>query len=311
MSSLPNNELVVGLDAGGTYTGLCARAGAESDEIHLRGPAANAQRHGVAHTATVIASLVLQAHAQRPHAILRSVFAGVAGAGRTDIRKALITRLRAELVKHSECHINVAHDGIIALEGALDGCSGLLAIAGTGSAIIARTLEGNAVLAGGWGASIGDEGSGHAIGQGGLAAVTHAMDGGPATLLTELFSSRYQLSSRQHVLEYIYDRGQPLQQLAPLVIQAAEQEDQVATNILNLQCEALARRASWLLNRNPDIAPRYTVCGGLSHAPHFVEGLREHLATLWPEAEWQPPVHSALEGAVRLALKTLSDSVAD
>ena len=308
MSSPPKDELVVGLDAGGTYTSLCARTRAESDDVHLRGPAANVQRHGVEHTATVIASLISQAQAQRPLATLRSVYAGVAGAGRTDIREALITRLRTGLVDFPECHIDVAHDGIIALEGALDGGSGLLVIAGTGSAICARTLDGTAVVAGGWGAIIGDEGSGHAIGRGGLAAIAHAIDGGPATLLTELLSSRYQLSSRRRVLAYIYDQDQPLHQLAPLVIQAAEQEDQVAMGILDVQCEALARRASWLLNRNSAIAPRYTICGGLSHAPHFVGVLRRHISTIWSEAVWLPPVHSALEGAIRLALKNLSDS---
>ena len=303
--------LVTGLDAGGTYTSLCARTVTGEPDLVLNGPAANARRHGVEHALEVMTDLIRQARAQRPHATLQAIFAGVAGASQPAVRAALESGLRARLDLNAIFRINVSHDGIIALEGALEGKGGLLIVAGTGSGVFARTSDGITVHAGGWGAAIGDEGSGYAIGRDGLAAAAHAIDGGPATELTALLKHRFRLHSRQDILEHVYDQGAPLQQIAPLVLKAAAKQDHVAATIVESQTRALALQASWLLEQHPTIRPRYTVCGGLSQSEQYLTILHAHMRRIWPAVEWRPPVHKALEGAVRLALKSLSGSAAD
>lgn len=307
MSPLPADTLVVGLDAGGTCTTLCARTLTGESDLYIRGPAANILRHGVEHTAGVIDGLVQQALAQRPHVTLRSVFAGVAGAGQPAKMAALVSQLQT---RYRACKINVAHDGIIAVEAALEGHGGIVIVAGTGSAVFARTPDGSTVRAGGWGAVIGDEGSGYAIGRDGLAAVAHALDGGPATRLTDLLRDRYQLGSRQALLEHVYELGKPLQQIAPLVLEATEQNDAVSAKIIEIQSRALALQASWLIKRQLILAPRYTICGGLSQSDYYISALRTQMHQVWPTATWHRPAHIAVEGAVRLALRSLSGSAA-
>ncbi|MDE2730915.1 MAG: ATPase [Bacteroidota bacterium] len=299
--------LIAGLDAGGTSTRLCARTLSHEPDLLLMGPAANARRHGVKHAVEVIADLVRQARTKRPHATLRALFAGVAGAGQPAVKAALESGLREKL---DSCRINVTHDGIIALEGALEGKCGLLIAAGTGSGVFARTSDGNTVQAGGWGAALGDEGSGYAIGREGLAAAAHAVDGGPATELSALLKHRFRLCSRQDILAHVYDQGAPLQQIAPLVLKAADRQDAIAIAIVESQTRALVRQASWLLKQHPTLWPRYTVWGGLAQSEYYVTILRTHMRRIWPAAGWCAPVHNALEGAVRLALRSLSDSAA-
>ena len=309
MNRLPEDTLVVGLDAGGTYTSVCARTLSNATDLFLKGPAANARRHGAEHTASVLADLVDQAISQRPDYTLRAVFAGVAGAGQPDIAEAVVEHLKARLASHSPCQVTVTHDGVIALEAALAGRSGLLIIAGTGSAIFARTHERRAVQIGGWGPIMGDEGSGYAIGRDGLAGVAHAMDGGPSTSLVDLMKRQFQLSTRPSILEAVYERQWPLQQLAPLVLQAASENDPVSVEIIDVQTRALAMQASWLLEKHSNIGPRYTVCGGLSQSPYYLSALRAHMQRAWPEATWGEPIQKALEGAVELGFKSLSDLI--
>ena len=70
-------------------------------------------------------------------------------------------------------------------QAALGVSPGIVAVAGTGSIAYGRHPSGRTARAGGWGYAISDEGSGHWIGVQAVAAVTHALDAGSYTKLSD------------------------------------------------------------------------------------------------------------------------------
>ncbi len=295
--------LVIGIDAGGTYTRLCARSNDGTPDLILNGDPANALRQGEARSASVLAELIRGALAQRQKYVLRAIHAGVAGAGSQGVQTNMARRLRRRLQLDQECIVAVSHDGITAIEGAFAGESGLLFIAGTGSGVLARTMDGETGHAGGWGYVIGDEGSGQALGRRGLAAVAHAIDGGPVTALSALLQERFGIADRDALLGAVFDRTWPIQQVAPLVLHTAEAGDLVTAHIVHSEVMALARQAEWLLKRVKNVDPRFAISGGLGKSKYYRKCLHHAVRAVWPESNMKRPQHSGLEGAVRLAVK--------
>ena len=105
---------------------------------------------------------------------VRGLWAGLAGSGNEDARAAVEAGLRAaglaeEVVVGSD--VEAAHAAAFG-EGA-----GMLLVVGTGSVVRAVDPRGRVVKVGGWGALLGDEGSGYGIGLDGLRAVVRSEDG--------------------------------------------------------------------------------------------------------------------------------------
>src|ERR1044072_6004570 len=95
------------------------------------------------------------------------------------MRKALDARLRMD-------HLELVTDARAALEGALDGRQGIVLIAGTGSIAMGMNEARQVERSGGWGPTLGDEGSGYDIARQALKAVAASFDGrAPRTALTE------------------------------------------------------------------------------------------------------------------------------
>lgn len=290
--------LYIGLDAGATKTCYVARSLPDGSETGGRGAAANLKRQGLDGTAGVLLGLVEQARAA--HALpVRAVCAGVAGAGNPADADALAEAMRRAL---PETAVVVVHDAAIALEGAFEGESGMIVIAGTGSVVFARTAGGTLLRAGGWGYLIGDEGSGHALGRAALAALADAFDGGPPTHLAALAEARLALGTPEALHAYVYDEARPLQDAAPLVLEAAAAGDAIACRLVAQQSRALALQASWVAARAEALAPRIALLGGLTHAPYYRQALTGALAEVLPGWSVQPPAHPAEVGALRLAL---------
>lgn len=298
---MPTVHLDIGLDAGGSKTELLAQEGSDgAAPIALEGPSANLQRQGVDATARVLADLVRRALRHYPSVQDVSVCAGVAGAGRADDQQALARRLEA-LLSNASYHVRVVHDAAIALEAAFEGGSGLIVIAGTGSVVLARTPDGSIERAGGWGYLIGDEGSGYALGACGLRAVAHAFDGGPGTALRPMLAERHGIDHRDTLIRYVYGEDWSIQEVAPLVLDAAAAGDAVATRIVRDQAAALAEQVRWLVERNASIEPRMALLGGLVRVDYYRSALQDALQERLPS--WaidvleSPPV----VGALRLA----------
>lgn len=299
------HQVAVGLDAGGSKTQLIAEWEGASERIDRRGPAANPQRVGTDESVQVLSALIQKGlPAQRPVDHL-SVCAGVAGAGRPDEQQALADRLRRTLGDDARSvSVEVVHDACIALDAAFGAESGLVVIAGTGSVVLARTRAGATHRVGGWGHLLGDPGSGYALGRAGLRAVAAAFDGGADTSLRLRLAEEYGVDERAALIHGVYQGRPPLQDVAPLVIEAAADGDAVATDILTSQVGELARQVEWLLGETDDVAPRIAPLGGMLQNEHYAAALCRALADRAPD--WsveelrREPVMGALRRARRL-----------
>src|ERR1700737_1327668 len=119
-------------------------------------------------------------------------YCGIAGADHPAHRQEVIDSLS---VFFPRGNFTVDNDARIALTGAIGFGGGVVVIAGTGSVAFGRNDAGAEARAGGWGPTIGDEGSGFAIAKAGLAAIMRAYDGrGPATAMTELMLREHNLA---------------------------------------------------------------------------------------------------------------------
>ena len=84
--------------------------------------------------------------------------------------------------------------------------AGVVLVSGTGSIAYGVNRHGVAARAGGWGSSLGDEGSGYWIGRRALAAVVRDADGrGPRTALTPMVLAHFDLERPEQLVAEIYD----------------------------------------------------------------------------------------------------------
>ena len=299
----------VGLDCGGSKTVMLAASPRVDRPVRQTGPAAHLQHMSPSQTAGVLAELLQSFLSEQPSARLASVCAGVAGAGRPAGQQLITDELSAALgaAAPDPTRVRIVHDGVIALEAAFAGESGIITITGTGSLALARTRDGSLLRAGGWGHLLGDNGSGHSLGRRGLRAVAASLDGGPSTLIRDLLDRHHDLHSIDDLIDVIYQPDWPIQQVAPLVLEAAEQGDEAALEALRRETSLLARQVRWLAERCASIEKQLAPLGGLVseafYRRQYVAALREEL----PAWQVREPAHEPVVGALRLARKLAGD----
>lgn len=178
---------------------------------------------------------------------ITAVCAGVAGAGREEVRQQ-VARVLHELLPASS--IEVTGDMEIAHEAALAGAPGVIVIAGTGSIAFGRSAEGKTARAGGWGVAVSDEGSGHWIGMQAVAGILHAFDAGEPSELARRVFARWKLTTHDELVQRV--NASPPPDYAPLaadVVAAYDAGDQAAQEILVRAGSELARLAQSVIGR--------------------------------------------------------------
>ncbi len=207
----------------------------------------------------------------------------------------------------------VYNDAVIALAAGTGGrLYGIVLISGTGMIVYGFNRAGAEARAGGWGALLGDEGSGYALGAAVLKAVTWAADGrGPETALTPATLSRLGLAQVEDLIDWAYrdvawDR---FAALAPVAVTCAEEGDPVAERILDAGADGLAIAVDAVVRRLAmrDEAFPLILAGGTLRAPAYAERVRTRLVRLAPRADIRPLERDPAEGAALLALRMLSD----
>jgi N-acetylglucosamine kinase-like BadF-type ATPase len=230
---------------------------------------------------------------------------GVAGAGRPE-DQALIRdwAIKTKLADHVE----VSHDAPLLLAAGTPEGWGVAVVAGTGSIAFARAPDGRTSRAGGWGFLLGDEGSGYAIGLAGLQAVARAADGrGPETVLTKHLFERLRLSRSDELIAAIYQTGldrPAIAALAPLVIDAADGGDPVASAIVQEGAQQLALAAATSARQLGLTSPiPLALAGGLLlRSPTYRDCLVRALQAVGIIVNPIELVSEPAEGAVRLAM---------
>lgn len=141
---------------------------------------------------------------------------------------------RAALQQRVKGKILICGDEEIALDGAFLGEAGVLAMAGTGSNVVGRTMRGGVFHIGGWGPVLSDEGSGYRIGLQAVRAVLHAWDRGIRSSLLDAILKEWQIETIPEMVDLgNREPGPDFSLLAPLVAACAEKGDAVAKAVLH------------------------------------------------------------------------------
>lgn len=229
--------------------------------------------------------------------------------GSAGISNREMTRLVEEEMKRGGIeNWKLVGDQVIALNGALSGEAGIALIAGTGSICFGKNGAGEYARSGGWGHLIGDEGSGYALGRDALAAVARAWDGwGEKTLLSRLLAQQLDLDDQKKIISYTYggDKSR-IAALAPLVEQAAEQQDPTALEIIRDNAAKMTGLVGAVARRLDLKTGKVAMLGGLlEHDTKLRKAFVAEMGKQYPELICTEPEQDASAGALMLAREML------
>jgi N-acetylglucosamine kinase-like BadF-type ATPase len=260
--------LVLGVDGGGSKTlAWLARPDGEGVPLGVgeAGPS-NPQSVGWAAALANIDRAISLAFtaAGVPREQVAALCLAIAGAGREAEQQRL--RTWAEHRRIAE-RLIVTHDALPILAAGTPEGFGIALVAGTGSFAFGRDRAGGTARAGGWGYLFGDEGSGYDIARRGLHAVSLAVDGrGPGTQLVAGFQSAVDGVVPADMLRAAHARAEDRQwiaSLAPVVLDAADAGDTVATGIVDAAARQLADLVRSVAVRLRDEVTSLALAGGL------------------------------------------------
>jgi N-acetylglucosamine kinase-like BadF-type ATPase len=232
-------------------------------------------------------------------------YCGIAGSDHPVHRQKVIDALQ---VFFPRGNFIVDTDARIALTGAIGFGAGIVVISGTGSVAFGRNAGGEESRSGGWGPTLGDEGSGFWIAREGLSAIVRAHDGrGFATKMTELLCNEYDMCSPEDLPRFVYAATTHVDDIArygKLVIEAAHEGDAIALEILARAGSELAECVLAIARRlhmtDTDFPVAYV--GGAFHAGELLlSPMRLRLQRDAPGATLLAPQHTPVEGAAMMA----------
>jgi len=295
---------LLGLDGGGTKT-KCVVTDHDLNILNecIGGPS-NFLVFGTEEVSNTLLSIIQECISQlkiEPDHI-DSILLGTAGAGRRDDAE----RLENEFIKLAEKNgilfknFRVESDARIALEGAFSGAPGSILIAGTGSIMFGKDSDGMIHRVGGFGRILGDEGSGFQIGRLGLSAVAKYYDGrGPRTILKEMIEKVFNITDSSSMITEVYKNKFDVASVAPLVMKAAEQGDDVCVHILNTEIEELIEHVNTMKVKLNEPVLKISLIGGTITTENYYSNLFKEKVKLIEgvqlmEPELPPQVGAAL-----------------
>jgi N-acetylglucosamine kinase-like BadF-type ATPase len=304
-------DLILGIDGGGTST-IAMLARADTGDIIGRavtGPS-NIQSVGVEPALKALDDAIDAAFQRTglPRSTVAGSTLGLAGIDRQegfDVIHGWAARVRLA------DRVSVSNDATLLLAAGTPEGWGLAVIGGTGSIAFVRTPAGEVGRCGGWGPTLGDEGSGYAIVSAALKAACRAYDRiDEPTVLVDRFVRKMNLSGAPDLIPAVYrgpwDRA-ALAGLAPVVLQAAADGDAVAEAVVRAEAAALAATASGAVSNSglsPDGIP-LALAGGVLlgselYRGYFLEALRAAGVTSGPTKLVPDPALGAVVLARRL-----------
>jgi glucosamine kinase len=306
---------ILGIDGGGTRSRALLVDRDETELAHAETGGSNPNAVGFQKAAENLRDAILECCTRASCSLsdLGIIVLGLAGMGRKEDRETLLQEVsRAVFTDPSQqVPIMIETDARIALEGAFGGNAGVIVVAGTGSIVMGKTHRGEIMRVGGWGRQLGDEGSGFAIGKGALVSVTYDIDSrGYAGALRKLIAQQFHLNSRDDIVEAVYRNNFDFALLAPLVMQAAADNDLVAQKILDQEATHLVDQCADLF-RQMGVPGKVglVMFGGLVESETIYSNIVQmKLMRVLPQADVQAPLKSAVEGATILGIQRLKSS---
>ena len=295
---------VLGIDAGGTKT--VALLSDSSGQIAGEGRAggANLQTEGELQVEKVLHDVIEQAMGDR-QAPPDAVCLGMAGVDRESDGRVIRGIMQRLGFRQNALIVN---DALIALVAGAGASPGVVVISGTGSIAFGVSHRGLAARAGGWGPTLGDEGSGYWIGRRALEAVVRDVDGrGPRTALTERVLEYFSLPRPDLLVSEIYHQPhgrRAIASLAPIVDRARVDGDLVAAEIMIDAADELATAAGSVITRlemRGEPFPILLAGGMLKRSEWLAAEIERRMAEVAPRSAVMPLTQEPVMGAVRLA----------
>jgi N-acetylglucosamine kinase-like BadF-type ATPase len=307
-----SNQLVLGIDGGGTKTEAVVMDmdGAELGRAYAG--STNWNSVGVETALTHLTQAVDGALARSgvTRAAIVSVCIGAGGVDRPPDRARMTAWLAALF---PSARLTIHNDAVIALAAGTGGeVYGVVLISGTGMIVYGFDRDGNRRRAGGWGALLGDPGSGYALGTAVLKAVTWAVDGrAPQTMLTDRLLSHLGMQQPQQLVAWAYENiaWERFAALAPLAIECAEAGDAVAQSILDKGAEGLAIAVNAVLEGlqlQSEPIP-LILAGGMLRPGPYQDAVRRRIHVFAPLAQILCPTVAPVIGAAWLARQVSGD----
>ncbi len=307
-----NGKYVIGIDGGATKTtAVLSDLNGKILAQKSSGPA-NFLIIGCDKVAKTISDLILdlcneaEVNAQN----IEAVCVGLTGAGReSDVEKIknAITEYWNSNYSIPFKKLIITSDARIALEGAFSGRPGIILIAGTGSIMFGKDRSGALYRVGGFGRYIGDEGGGYSIGRQGLQAVAKSFDGRCSeTKLTQLLAERFGIKSAEDLINKVYKENFDFSEVAPLVIQCAEDGDESCREILRKEAEELVLHIKAIKDKIRVRTVYIAFIGGLlSQENYYTKLLRKIILQKVEGVNVILPEHPPAYGAVILAMNEI------
>lgn len=263
---------IIGIDGGGTHTRgvlfqkgkIIAEAEAGTSRIHTVGVGESCDR-----TLNIIIDLCKKAEIDTSE--VDATVVGLAGVWLEEEKMRAANLLRT-LARSNRVIINdlaVVSDAEIAFEGALGKDDGIIVIVGTGSIGLARVGKTHFHRCGGWGIELDDEGSGAWIGKEALTAIARELDGrGKPTKMTQAFAKKVKsvdLKNPRTIVKSYADGSFVYSELSPIVMDLAENGDELALNIINRAAEHLTELPITLSKHFKSKKIKVALMGGIIH----------------------------------------------
>ena len=237
-------SVFLGVDGGGTKThAVVADLAGTPLGVGVSG-ASNWEDVGTEGAVATVRAAVEEAFTQAAlgaHDVTAAVF-GLAGLDwESDRRKLAVIPESLGLT----CPWLTVNDSFVALRAGANHPWGIVVIAGTGAVAAGRHPEGEEFRTLGLGPVYGDYGSASEIGEEAMRAVAEWFIGlGPATALTEALCARENAASPQELLERFSRSQEPLDPIARLVMEVADDGDTIAKGIAERAGAGLGARAA-------------------------------------------------------------------
>ena len=255
----------LGVDGGGTRTRVALVDGAGRELARVEGLPTLIDPANPNATIGVIADLCREVASKGGADLpVAGLWAGIAGAGTEPTRGIVEAALRDAALSSRTA---VGGDAETTFHDAFPSGPGILLISGTGSIALGRGVDGSRVRVGGWGAYLGDEGSGYRIGMSALRGLAQGEDGrGVSTDLRDPVLKALGLASPADLIKWRASaRKADVASLVPLVCRVAEAGDRVATIVIEKAVDELVEHARTLIRRlelQPG-PPEVALAGGL------------------------------------------------
>jgi len=297
----------IGMDGGGTKT-KCVLADENMNILHeCSGGPSTFILIGVETVANTLYNLIRECveKVNLKFEDLEAVVIGTTGAGRRSdaetLEKGFNEYLQDRDIKLK--NFRVESDARIALEGAFAGEAGSILIAGTGSIMFGKDDKGEIHRVGGFGRFIGDEGSGYMIGRKGLMAAAKGFDGrGAPTQLTNILEENFGIDDPSKLITEIYKNNFDIASIAPFVIKAAENNDEVCETILDEESENLVLHLRAMKKKLLVHGMKVSLIGGtISTDNYYSAKFREKVGKFLHEVEIITPAYPPHLGAVIMA----------